>query len=1465
MARSCAAALALLLMALSQMMAAAGRSLRADANFLALNKTLNALKIEIDTATLAPVAGTTSGLKYSATFRPGAYCGSLGLKSASVNGASKPSSAVNGTAYEVYEVTAAINSFSFECVLPITLAADVVGTRQGTIRVLSTQAMKSNITLGAQALSTSFASVMPQLAREAPLSCADQFKLNVTFSSQGLGSWLFVNVDNLVAGELNGNSKASTVKVLQDQLCSMTGNLTSSVVGLVRSNPVSELIANLSTALNVGAGPSGNGAELTGVDQVSAAAVSAEKALAAKLPGSVDLVDLRSNSLVRMLLDGGMGGLGGLGGGNGAAPAPVTGDELFAKLAGLLGIPVAAGQNPLLLVLDSFLGTTLASSGGRVTGLDLLAIAGAKSPGLLALLSLNVSLPGMGSLNGTVSSLTLTTTPPPASAPSTRVDLVSGQSLVLPTLDLGGVSITAGLSVSVAIKTNALFNLTVAYAAKEDFRLTLSLQELLAKAAVLLPIDQNAILRLELGPALRALSDCLTSTFAAAPGLSAALLRTGDIALGASLIDDGLLSLLGDLLNNFITPVYGKLLGGVAGPTLRKYLVDAVGGLVKPGSCPRVERNATTLQPVNLASSELFAMVKGLLPADVGSLLAGLLGGFGHNGTLELLTQPMPLLDLALPGQGSPRLQGSIGSVSVGNALPPDVRRAVLLDVSSTSRYFPRGLNNEVEAFSAARPLQLNVSAQLDSVLPSGSGSGSAATSSPSVARNQIRAGISIANVSLAAEIFAAYSVFDVESVQVQDVLHFNLDCFVAKLERGGGLKRVALALGGVAFSFSCTACDNPFLATLFERLSRPASVATIVGWFNKELVPYATSAVTGPFEEDRWAATVADAGRRCAGLQAPTSNGTAAPVATAAPTAESQVSAQKHGSTYAFLGLFFATVGAAGLLTCGSSFGRRAATDSVDAGGPEPLKRGASSFGPAAAAGAADEPGSWTTEDARAAALAQHPLVPRAARLAIPPLLLANLALFVLGHVNVVMSTSAVGNVAGYKVGLDNFGQLSVIKTVGDLWTAKAYMLALLICALSVVWPYVKLALMALGWFLPARRLSFERRGAMLTALDQLGKWSLVELFFVAQALVILQLRFAAPDTELLPAGLYELAIVITANYNLYTFTGALLCSLALSNVMVIYHDRIGHHALEAQRTRAGRAGDDLERVSLRDCVYDAQDASGVAYRVRISALGALLLLAGLATSLAAFAYAGTRNVIRLEFYGLARSVLQMGGQETVEYVSMFSFIRDSFKVSEAGRVLFSVAFVITAAVVPALQLASLAVVPLWRFTLRGALTFYEANMVLCAWSALEVFVLSVGVVTLEMETISKFLVRDVCQGVSPLMSTVLVPLGFAEASDVPFSCLGIQAYVELGAWLFVATLLLANLVHFCVMRVFKAYLDGRAHAHLRPTADAEGQENHAQARLPPAMAVLRALRVIQVVAPGPRAAGSIVATLPL
>jgi hypothetical protein len=452
------------------------RELRADASFLALNKTLNALRLDVDTSTIPPVKGTSNG-GYTVSFRSGAFCSSLGLKSASLTGASAPSAVVNGSSYQVFEAAFAIDSFSFQCTLPIHLSARPLGLsieKDGNVVILSTPSARSMVNFAVQAFSSNFSTSVPQLVRAKQQACADKFQLpNLVFSSYGLGSYLFTNLDAQVANELNGASKLSTIALLQDTLCGLTGNLSSTVVGLATSviDPLNALVANVTA---------GNVVELTREDQVVPAALAAEEALAAALPGSADLVDLRTNALVGALLQGGLALGGGVGAGAGAGNE-VTGDRLFASLAGFLGIPVVPGQNALLEVLDFFLNTTLAAKSGKVRNLNLLAIAQAKFPALVAnLTALNLTLPGFGSVNGTLTALNLTTSPP-ATLPDPAVSLVSGQSLVLPSVALGGVSLTAVLSIKVAIKTNALFNLTLAYNVNEDFNLVLEPAELSRK------------------------------------------------------------------------------------------------------------------------------------------------------------------------------------------------------------------------------------------------------------------------------------------------------------------------------------------------------------------------------------------------------------------------------------------------------------------------------------------------------------------------------------------------------------------------------------------------------------------------------------------------------------------------------------------------------------------------------------------------------------------------------------------------------------------------------------------------------------------------------------------------------------------------------------------------------------------------------------------------------------------------
>jgi hypothetical protein len=838
------------------------RELRADASFLALNKTLNALKLNVDTSKIPPVKGTSNG-GYTVSFRPGAFCSSIGLKSASLTGASVPSVVVNGSSYQVFEAAFVIDSFSFQCTLPIHLSARPVGLsveRDGNVVIRSTPGDRSMVNFAVQAFSSNFSTSVPQFVRAKEQACADKFQLpNIKFSSNSLGSILFVNLDDQVANELNGASKLSTIALLQDTLCDLTGNLSSTVVGLATSviDPLNALVANATA---------GNFVELTREDQVTPAALAAERALGAALPNSVDLVDLRTNAVVGALLKGGLA----LGGGAGAgAGTVVTGDSLFAAIAGFLGIPTVPGQNALLEVLDFFLNTTLAAKNGKVRNLNLLAIAQAKFPALVAnLTALNLTLPGFGSVSGTLTALNLTTSPP-ATLPNPAVSLVSGQSIVLPSVALGGVSLTAALSIKAAIQTNALFNLTLDYNVNEDFTLVLSLQNFFAKAALLLPIDFTAVKGLELGPALRALASCFASTFATKPALSAALFQTGNLGLAANSIEDGLLSLIGDLVNNLVSPLFGKVAGSVAPPLLRRLVADQLAAFLPAGDCPKTQRNETTLQAVNLSINAAFLKLKSFLPSD-GATLVSLAAAFlnatvdAESGTVALLKEPIAAFDFdpttltdILVGL-VPRLSGSIESITLSNALPePDTQKLKLLDVSPASKYFPRGLDNELQVFSQERPLALGVQARL------------ADGNNPAQGSSDVSGTISLDNIALAAEIFLAYSTYDFESVRLSDVLAFSLDCFVAKLQQGGGLKALALTVVGLRADLQCSPCSQPALDDFFnKKLVNQAFLEDLVLTVNEKLVPLFAPKFTSPFDDTNWAATIKNATAKCNGIK---------------------------------------------------------------------------------------------------------------------------------------------------------------------------------------------------------------------------------------------------------------------------------------------------------------------------------------------------------------------------------------------------------------------------------------------------------------------------------------------------------------------------------------------------------------------------------------------------------------------
>lgn len=108
----------------------------------------------------------------------------------------------------------------------------------------------------------------------------------------------------------------------------------------------------------------------------------------------------------------------------------------------------------------------------------------------------------------------------------------------------------------------------------------------------------------------------------------------------------------------------------------------------------------------------------------------------------------------------------------------------------------------------------------------------------------------------------------------------------------------------------------------------------------------------------------------------------------------------------------------------------------------------------------------------------------------------------------------------------------VSVLSSVGKLWNAESYPLAILIAVTSIGWPYIKLALATYAWVSPY--INPRRREFLIEVIDALGKWSFVDIF------VLVEIMVAFRSTIPLVPGLVDLEIVIVAQWGFFGFVSS-------------------------------------------------------------------------------------------------------------------------------------------------------------------------------------------------------------------------------------------------------------------------------------------------------------------------------------
>jgi hypothetical protein len=141
---------------------------------------------------------------------------------------------------------------------------------------------------------------------------------------------------------------------------------------------------------------------------------------------------------------------------------------------------------------------------------------------------------------------------------------------------------------------------------------------------------------------------------------------------------------------------------------------------------------------------------------------------------------------------------------------------------------------------------------------------------------------------------------------------------------------------------------------------------------------------------------------------------------------------------------------------------------------------------------------------------------------------------------------------------------EFGLAETIREMWRAEVYYLAILIAFFTGGWPYIKMVAMLLAWILPSSVLSVAWRNTLLTWLDLLGKWSLVDSFVMMVMMVGFNFSF-----DIVPG--VDIRVTVNPLWGFYAFLLATAASLA-----------IGHYVLACHRLCRAVAVKELEERTL-------------------------------------------------------------------------------------------------------------------------------------------------------------------------------------------------------------------------------------------------------------------------------------------
>jgi len=416
---------------------------------------------------------------------------------------------------------------------------------------------------------------------------------------------------------------------------------------------------------------------------------------------------------------------------------------------------------------------------------------------------------------------------------------------------------------------------------------------------------------------------------------------------------------------------------------------------------------------------------------------------------------------------------------------------------------------------------------------------------------------------------------------------------------------------------------------------------------------------------------------------------------------------------------------------------------------------------------------------DVKGASMFLDPRLSLPVRIIIPLLLFCTFAMFLSANTGVGASVFVVMTLgAARDVTLPSLFDFGLINTIEDMWTAGVYPLSILVAFFSGIWPYLKVVLMILCWFLPKKIFSEKSRGSMLEWLDILGKWSLLDTYVMIMMLVAFHfnIQFPIVNTQDITKPT-AVQIFVYPAYGFLALILGTLFSLIMSHVLLGLHRYI-------QPDEGFNDTDDAKRMRPM-FLYAANGQSGTLRLV--TRIG---LTVGLVLSMIMMILGTCLNTFSFDFVGLVGwlfPMLDIDPHREYSVLSLTQEVPPSAQEPNSFTVRFTqVVFIMTAFIVPVLHIASMLV--LWLVPFKRKVQHYlrYACEVLSAWSCVDVFIISIIAACLEIQQFAGFMVGDKCDFLTPYLDEYL-----GDFLGEYKSCFEVIATLESGCYvLFIGTI---------------------------------------------------------------------------